>query len=422
MSVVVICHGCGQSFSTGPDYRRNKIQCPGCGVICPVPVGADSKRAPQPSAAGGSRPAHRGVEDSAPATREGAGKLEDEALDLLNDSAPTEAVPPPPKVPASPFDDAPASRKGNRPAEPPAKPARVTFPYLCRRCRRPVRRQGECPDCDGVPEPDSGPLRMDEPAPPSERGPGLPNLSLDDDTPRPTALLDDDEEDSSPYETAEGELPLCPKCRKAMTEEAVVCLACGFDLRKRKKLVKTYEPMARSWETTLSLQRRLIYFGIAMGGTLLLGGIATFDAVEAAGPFFYSWLFFGALMAFILGTFERIELTRNRKGRVTITQTWRYFFIPTQPRSHPVRGYGSISTGQMSDVGFWEWLIFAGLLFGVISALLWWYFVIHKLSYFVALTQDHGHPALYVYRGRSEEQMRDIRDALCSATGLPLEN
>src|SRR5262245_35811118 len=42
MSATVICQGCGQAFDVPEGYARNKIQCPGCGVICPVPAGSGS--------------------------------------------------------------------------------------------------------------------------------------------------------------------------------------------------------------------------------------------------------------------------------------------------------------------------------------------------------------------------------------------
>ena len=51
MSASVICHGCGQPVPVAEGYRRNKIQCPACGVICPVPAGAAAakKAAPAPA-------------------------------------------------------------------------------------------------------------------------------------------------------------------------------------------------------------------------------------------------------------------------------------------------------------------------------------------------------------------------------------
>src|SRR4051794_31464274 len=45
MNGAVLCHGCGQKFALPPGYGRGKIQCPECGVICPVP--ADAWAAPE---------------------------------------------------------------------------------------------------------------------------------------------------------------------------------------------------------------------------------------------------------------------------------------------------------------------------------------------------------------------------------------
>src|SRR5262245_18550870 len=50
----VICQGCGQAFDVPEGYARNKIQCPGCGVICPVPAGGGGGAPARPAR---SRPA-----------------------------------------------------------------------------------------------------------------------------------------------------------------------------------------------------------------------------------------------------------------------------------------------------------------------------------------------------------------------------
>jgi hypothetical protein len=135
--------------------------------------------------------------------------------------------------------------------------------------------------------------------------------------------------------------------------------------------------------------------------------------------FLGAWAFFGLLLAFMVGTFERVDMTRDRRGRVTLTRRWRVAFVPVAPRVTEVRGFGTVATGQWQDAGFWEWALFVWLLpTGVIPALVWWYYVIHQCAYHVALTRDHGHPEVYVYRGRRKEQMDDIALALCNATGL----
>ena len=37
MSTAIVCHGCGARLTVPDDYPRNKMQCPECGVMCPVP-------------------------------------------------------------------------------------------------------------------------------------------------------------------------------------------------------------------------------------------------------------------------------------------------------------------------------------------------------------------------------------------------
>ena len=44
----------------------------------------------------------------------------------------------------------------------------------------------------------------------------------------------------------------------------------------------------------------------------------------------------------------------------------------------------------------------------LIPGVLWWYFFIHRDTFFVALVKDHGHPDLYLYRGWDEERMHDL--------------
>jgi hypothetical protein len=260
-----------------------------------------------------------------------------------------------------------------------------------------VRRQGECPSCDGSPEPASpftpGALELDE---------------------RP----DEDEDDGTPYQVTGEELPRCRKCRKEMVRGAVVCVSCGFDQRRRKKLVRQFEPLARCWETNWPLARRLTVYVCVQGGSLVLGGLVASSA-DVLWGFLVSWVYAGLLLAFLLGTYDRIEMTRDGRGRVTVTRRWRVAFVPLAPEVTEVRGFEGVVHGQWRDVGFYEWFLFFWLLpMAVIPALVWWYYIINKSSFHVALARDHGHPAVYVYRGRSEEQMHDIDKTLREASGL----
>ena len=93
--------------------------------------------------------------------------------------------------------------------------------------------------------------------------------------------------------------------------------------------------------------------------------------------------------------------------------------VAANPSPVVLRGYEGVVSGQWSDSGFWDWFICLWLLpMGIIPGVLWWWHIIRKPAFHVALARDHGHPEVYVYRGRRQEQMRDIAEALRNASGL----
>jgi len=80
-------------------------------------------------------------------------------------------------------------------------------------------------------------------------------------------------------------------------------------------------------------------------------------------------------------------------------------------------GFGAgVANGARSHSGFWEWLIFFNLLgSGIVPAVIYYYCVIHRTEFTVALTDEHGYPEVYVYRGWSEEQMHEVQQTLRDA-------
>ncbi len=372
----LICEGCGQPVPIPDGYRRNKIQCP-CGVICSVPESA-RQEADSPSRA---RPN--------PTAR--SAEVEEEEVRWLPDDPPNRAE----------ADESPRFRAPEPEERPEPKPAVAEPRFPCRRCRRLIRRQGECPHCN----PDKVPAGQQEPV-------WWPSVDDPDDK-------GDEEEGSTPYGVEGGDEVRCPDCTYVLPPGSVLCVRCGFHFRKRKKVVKTYQPIEREWETNYSLSTRLALFGACEAVSLTLGLIGVFVGGAELGVFVGSFLLFTLMMGFLLGTYARIRLIRDPRGRVELIKTWRVCFVPLMPQTTEVRGYEGIASGQHRDVSNMDYIILLVLFIsGIIPGLIWYYLAIHKVTFHVSLSRDHGFPAYVVYSGWDEMQMKEIAFTLRDATGL----
>jgi hypothetical protein len=419
--MAIICQGCGHAFDVPPDYTRNKIQCPGCGVICQVPADAASRAAP-PARHETRHEARQ--EPAAEAWKAPRSSVEDDAAAWLRDSEPE---PLPTQTHQSVTVEQPVHRERKRERDPEPVPVRKDreMTFACRKCGRPIKRQRECPVC-GV-EPDD-PLPVDPDDSPavasaSVSAPvGLAPGSMELDEPEPMEMIPDPDEeewneDPSPYETAERDKPRCPRCHKEMEFDGVLCASCGFNVRTRKKAVRRYAPIARTWVTDLPVVTRWAIVGCIVGfhSLLTLGAILGGNGVAFALAYIPLFLIVG----FAVGTYDSTTIIRDERGRVTIKKQWHFWFIPFPSKTTEVRGYEGVKTGGWNDSGFLEWAIFFTLFcLGIIPAFIWFYLAIYLNHYHVDLAEDHGRSVVSVYRGRTEEQMHEITKVLCGATGL----
>ncbi|MFQ3591669.1 MAG: hypothetical protein SNJ82_00570 [Gemmataceae bacterium] len=330
----IVCSGCGSGFDPPGGYRRNKIQCPECGVICSVPEGAV-------------------------------------------------------------------------PADPPAFPAPSQASWQV--------------DKDWFPNPNLEPLPVPLARPfPEESGlANIPAMKLDEEPVHAAALSDDEQEDDSLYRLQDKLGPSCPQCCHEMQVGSVVCLKCGFHRARRRKVKRRYQPMQREWESDHSFTTRVGLLAAAQVFHLFLG-IMCWTLLDTYMPAIISWFPLTVLLLFILGTYDHIKLTRDREGGVQFIKTWRICFVPLVPVITNVRGYEGIVSGPWRDPGLLEWGVFLALLFwGLVPGFVWYWNVIHTPLYMVALAQDHGNPAIYVYRGHNSAQMNEIADTLARMAGLP---
>jgi hypothetical protein len=314
----------------------------------------------------------------------------------------------------------PAARKKPAPAAPP--------PPLARRASEGARRPP--PTKPVAPEPDEdeaitnillggeSPLSVqpDEPAAAPAPPPRAPAPE-----PEPESYVSSNDDDGLPYAVSGGLDRPCPNCEKRLAPGTALCPGCGFNLRTGKKAPKkTYEPLARHWETGLAPASRIGLFALGLALTLA-GGIAGLVLGDSVFLLVASPLGFVVMAGFLLGTWDAIDLTRDKRGKVRLTKTWRVYFVPQAAMEIPVYECEEIVQTMESYAGFFEWLILFTLLpFGIIPGVLWWYHAIHSNHYTVALARDNGYPVAILYRGLNERLMKEIAAAVREATGMPV--
>src|SRR5262249_38652176 len=128
------------------------------------------------------------------------------------------------------------------------------------------------------------------------------------------------------------------------------------------------------------------------------------------------------LLAFVLGTFDQIDLSRNERGKVKLSKTWRVCFRIWSTVVIPWRDYEGVASGRAKSADVWDWLTCITLLIlAGIPGMIWWYLAIYPDTFFIALCKDHGYPELTLYRGKDEYKAQEIAATVREVTGLPLE-
>ena len=232
---------------------------------------------------------------------------------------------------------------------------------------------------------------------------------------------DDEDDDGQPYEIPDSQITHkpCGSCGKEIARDAVVCVHCGHDHQTKKKGERVFSAIDREWEEGWPFQRRLAVFAGCQFFNLL-SLIVGLSSGVSAGPSIFGLFTFVALQAFILGTYPRVRVRRNKKGQAEITTTWRAFFYPLETKKVDWRSHEGVSVGLYDGSGILGWIMFFNLLPLCIPALLWWWFVIRSDHYFTALTVQNASPETYLYRGLSQAQSKEIAQAITDATGLTL--
>jgi hypothetical protein len=233
---------------------------------------------------------------------------------------------------------------------------------------------------------------------------------------------DDEDDDGQPYKipTEAVKTRPCAHCGEKIDLAAKVCVHCGFDAGAGKKVERTFQPIDREWQSGWPRERRIVAF-VAFGVVDLLSLSITVAAEGLLPMSIAGILFYVALQAIICGTYESVRIRRNMKGQAEITITWRVGFVPMAPKKVDWRVHEGVGFGHYDATSMFDWMmVLVFLPFGIIGAVLWWYYVIRSDRFFSALTKDHEYPETYMYRGMDEAKAKEITQIATDATGLPL--
>ncbi len=231
------------------------------------------------------------------------------------------------------------------------------------------------------------------------------------------------EDDGNPYAvpSLDEEKP-CPECGKTLSIEAMLCTGCGYDLVAEKKVERQVDSFDQTWEGSPGGQTRAVLFIIFSLAGLPAMVVGVWWLSENWYGWVFPYLFYVAMLAFVLGTWDTLRVMRNKKGRVRITKMRRMFFIALAPKEEDVRGFWGVSVGQAPPNGVTEIAIFLFLLaYGIIPGVLFWYMAIHRSGFQAALTRDHGNPEFLLYRGGDQALAREIGETVGRLAGMQVE-
>jgi hypothetical protein len=241
-----------------------------------------------------------------------------------------------------------------------------------------------------------------------------PNFESDD--PSGQYLLDGDDlerddDQTTPYAVPGTGTKRCTECRGELPLDATLCIHCGFDLAaKQKKAKREYTPLYREWEPYISMSTRMkIFIGMQFLNLLILALAVIFN--WGAGSGLVAAVMQSAMQAFLLGTFDKLVVTRTVKGKADIQRYWRVCFIPIQPQKVDWRVSHGVAIIPERGAGVFEWMMMVYLLLaGCLPGLLFYWFVIVPERYNVALCDVHGSTDRQIFRTTS----RDVADDVCS--------
>jgi hypothetical protein len=253
-----------------------------------------------------------------------------------------------------------------------------------------------------------------------------PRPNFESDVPTGPNLLDGDDIErdgleATPYSVPGTGLKKCPDCRGDLPLDATLCVHCGVEFGTRtKKAKREYTPLFREWEAYLPFDLRLkIFFGLQALNVVFAVLSLVFKQTDFGFALFSALIVQAGVQAFLCGTFDKLQIKRNAKGKTEITKHWRFLFVPTPPQKIDWKVSHGTAIVATHNPGPLEWGVMLYLLCaGCLPGLIFYWFVIKPERYDVVLCDLHGSTDQAIFRTTN----RDMADTICTTinetTGL----
>ena len=176
-----------------------------------------------------------------------------------------------------------------------------------------------------------------------------------------------------------------------------------------------------SWECGWPLQTRVRAFAVLAGLNVPAMFVSIFVFGGSAGTAVFLVFFGTGMLAFLLGTYFSLTLSRNARGKVRLTKTWRVAFYTLQPETIHWSEYEAIGAIKLYALHFEDWFVFFVLLaYGVVPGLLWWWFMLRPENFEVYLYKNHGFPETCIFRTQQELLAQRVAETVSEVTAVPM--
>ena len=240
-----------------------------------------------------------------------------------------------------------------------------------------------------------------------------------------------DEDDPTGYGVEGDGLKKCPDCQGELPVEATFCVHCGGHLditgeaRSRKK--RRFTAIDREFGEGFPLKLRLILFGLCQAfnaffifTTIQLTSFEVDLMAIVTGGF--AGLISLVLQAFVLGSYDTLQVRRTERGKATLVRARRLLFLPITPAKVEWKqcvGVGKLAT---SSGTIFAWLVCAYLLVagGILPGILFWWFELRSDNVVVVLTNVYGGVEEKIFTTKDEAQGETVAGVVAEATRLKL--